>query len=45
MGLALVSAAIIAGVLAAPIGESKNAVILRYENHIIGVDGYYFEWV
>lgn len=36
---------IIAGALAAPIDESKSAVILRYDSSIVGVDGYYFEWV
>ncbi|XP_055627236.1 flexible cuticle protein 12-like [Toxorhynchites rutilus septentrionalis] len=35
-------AAIIALALAAPLDDSKNAQILKYENDNIGVDGYKF---
>lgn len=45
MNYAAVFVAIIICAVAAPIDESKNAVILRNESKIIGVDGYYFEWV
>lgn len=35
-------AVLIAAVLAAPIDDSSNAQILRYENDNIGIDGYKF---
>jgi len=31
--------------IAAPLDDSKDAQILRYENENIGVDGYKFAWV
>jgi len=42
MKFAIVLAALIAVALAAPLDDSKNAQILRYENDNIGVDGYKF---
>ncbi len=38
----IVLVAIVAVALAAPIDDSKDAVILKYENDNIGVDGYKF---
>ena len=35
-------AALVAVTLAAPLDDSKNAQILRYENDNIGLDGYNF---
>lgn len=35
-------AVLIAAALAAPIDDSANAQILRYENDNIGIDGYKF---
>lgn len=37
-----VFAALVAVALAAPLDDSKNAQILRYENDNIGIDGYKF---
>lgn len=37
-----VFALIIAAALAAPLDDSKNAQILKYDNDNIGVDGYKF---
>lgn len=42
MKLFVVFVAIVAGALAAPVDDSKDAVILKYENDNIGVDGYKF---
>lgn len=42
MKLFIVFVAIVAGALAVPIDDSKDAVILKYENDNIGVDGYKF---
>lgn len=38
----IVFAVVIAVALAAPLDESKDAVILKYENDNIGIDGYKF---
>lgn len=45
MKMIVVFAAVLAIALAAPIDDSKDAQILRYENDNIGVDGYKFSWV
>lgn len=42
MKMSIVFVAVLAVALAAPIDDSKNAQILRYENDNIGVDGYNF---
>lgn len=43
MKMFIVFVAVIVGVaLAAPLDESKDAVILKYENDNIGIDGYKF---
>lgn len=42
MKMFIVFAAVLALALAAPVDDSKNAQILRYENDNIGVDGYKF---
>ncbi|KAJ6633496.1 Flexible cuticle protein 12 [Pseudolycoriella hygida] len=44
MKLFVVFVAIVAAALAAPVDDSKNAVILKYENDNIGVDGYKFAY-
>lgn len=38
----IVFVAIVAVALAAPLDSSKDAVVLKYENDNIGVDGYKF---
>ena len=38
-------AAVLALAVAAPLDDSKNAQVLRYENDNIGVDGYNFVYV
>jgi len=40
----IVLVAIISVALAAPVDDSKDAVILKYENDNIGVDGYKFAY-
>ncbi|KAG4077473.1 hypothetical protein HA402_002900 [Bradysia odoriphaga] len=40
----IVFVAIVAAALAAPVDDSKDAVILKYENDNIGVDGYKFAY-
>ncbi|XP_055706768.1 flexible cuticle protein 12-like [Phlebotomus papatasi] len=40
----IVLAVLIAVALAAPLDDSRNAQILRYENDNIGVDGYKFAY-
>ena len=42
MKLIVVLAAVLALAVAAPVDDSKNAQVLRYENDNIGVDGYKF---
>ena len=42
MKMFIVFAVVIAVALAAPVDESKDAVVLKYENDNIGVDGYNF---
>ena len=42
MKFAIVFAALFAACLAAPLDDSKNAQILRYENDNIGIGGYNF---
>lgn len=42
MKFAIVFAVIMAVALAAPLDDSKDAQILRYESDNIGVDGYQF---
>jgi hypothetical protein len=42
MKFLILSAIVVAVVIAAPLDDSKNAVILKYENDNIGVDGYKF---
>lgn len=38
----IVFAVVIVAALSAPLDESKDAVVLKYENDNIGVDGYKF---
>lgn len=38
----IVLVAVVALALAAPLDDSKNAQILKYENDNIGIDGYKF---
>ncbi|XP_065082659.1 flexible cuticle protein 12-like [Ochlerotatus camptorhynchus] len=42
MKIVIVLVAVVALALAAPLDDSKNAQILKYENDNIGVDGYKF---
>lgn len=42
MKMFIVFALVIVAALAAPLDESKNAVVLKYENDNIGVDSYKF---
>lgn len=42
MKFIIVFALVIASTLAAPVDDSANAQILRYENDNIGIDGYNF---
>lgn len=44
MRFIVVFAAIVAASLAAPVDDSSNAQILRYENENIGIDGYKFAY-
>uniref|UniRef100_A0AAG5DE53 Uncharacterized protein n=1 Tax=Anopheles atroparvus TaxID=41427 RepID=A0AAG5DE53_ANOAO len=40
----LIAVALLLGALAAPLDDSKNAQILRYNSENIGIDGYRFEF-
>lgn len=42
MKFAIVFVALLVAVVAKPIDDSKDAVILKYENDNIGIDGYRF---
>lgn len=42
MKMFIVFAVVIVAALAAPLDDSKDAVILKYENDNIGIDGYKF---
>lgn len=42
MKFAIIFAVVLAVALAAPLDDSKNAQILKYESDNIGVDGYQF---
>jgi len=44
MKMFIVFVAVLAVALAAPIDDSKNAQILKYENDNIGIDGYNFAY-
>lgn len=45
MKFAIVFVALLVAVVAKPLDDSKDAVILKYENDNIGIDGYRFAWV
>lgn len=38
----IVFSAVLCAIVAAPLDDSKNAQVLRYENDNIGLDGYKF---
>lgn len=42
MKFAIVLVTVLVAVIAKPIDDSQNAVILKYENDNIGIDGYRF---
>lgn len=42
MKFAIVFVTLLVAVIAKPLDDSKNAVILKYENDNIGIDGYKF---
>lgn len=45
MKSAIVFVILLVAVTAKPLDDSKDAVILKYENDNIGIDGYRFAWV
>lgn len=42
MKIFIVFAVLVVAAIAAPVDESKDAVVLKYENDNIGIDGYKF---